>query len=719
MIYEGVQQQGRSRDRALAEVESFVRRNPHRTAACAIAVGVIVYMLYLYTRFPLPPGTDAGQWLAVSRFYLGENVPDGRSVATVPPVVPLILAVLSLLGGSTGAIAGIAVLCYGLIATLAYRLGERLTGEASGGLLSLVAVAVIQNQLFEFFAMGAFPQLLGIAGMGLALHALLGLAKRSEDSSEWLALAGGTALTLFSHTPSATVLIPVLALCVAYVYYSSNDRAAMQRRAIVTLGPVFALWAGFLFMNRDVIFGYAGVDAAYELKGPDKLVHIIWKDNTQRLVFMAGLAATAVLPFLIQDNQRKRLRGHPEVLLAIWTGGLIAIVAFAAARHTGTDYPRFIAYFVMPLGLAAAACVQSFKPNAAVVAALLVPVLLFGGHDAMRHFNTATRFYGVNERAESLNEVASWLDARPGNSGVIAGTRETKWLEALTGRDSLLYLPRIYITRPWEVERALEAEVVHRSSGGIETGRMLITANDGGQDFGKVFPDGVRVDLFSSGMYKNLMSLRDQTAAVNFIAYGATKKMSLGAMENRGTSAWEDASGKHLVTTFVAEDAPISVVRVVTADSIDQSTVLLEYYVGAPEGVRPDSVVIGTGESGGVEIKPGGSDTIYADLPAGEIVEVGVRTSWEGGALPPRDANPFLTWRKATMSLNVGQGERRVPYAALLDPLTILEHRNVRYIVDRDGDGAAFPIIRDLALEPVYSNSVYRVYEVPSDASSR
>src|SRR6185295_5444239 len=128
---------------------------------------------------------------------------------------------------------------------------------------------------------------------------------------------------------------------------------------------------------------------------------------------------------------------------------------------------RFIAYFIVPLGLGVAGGVHSFQPSRPTVMALLVPALLFAGYDSTQHFNTATRYYGMNDRADGLAAVSRWLDRSAADGGVIGGTRETKWLEALTGRDTLLYLPRIYITRKWEIERALQAEVVFRANGGI------------------------------------------------------------------------------------------------------------------------------------------------------------------------------------------------------------------------------------------------------------
>jgi hypothetical protein len=680
-------------------------------AALAVAAVMVAYMLHLYTRFALPPGTDSGQWLAVSRFYLSEHVPAGRSVATVPPVVPVVLAGFSLVTGTTGAIVAMAAVSYGALSLMAFNLGRRLCGSATAGLLAVVAIGVIQSQLFELFSMGAFPQISAVIGMAVALYALLALVRHPDDGREWLTLAGGVAVTLFSHTPSSTVLLPVLAICLLYVAWSSGDLRRVFRNALTTVGPVFALWCVFLIINRNDIFGYASVPAAYDLKGPQKLFDIVWKDNAQRIVFGAGLATVFSLPWLISEHSGRRIRGRPSVLLAIWTATLLAIVAATAYRHIGTDYPRFIAYFIVPLGLGAAACVHSFQPSRSMVIGILVPVLVFAGNDGFAYFDTATRFYGMNERSDDLTRVADWLNTA-GEGGVIGGTRETKWLEALTGRDSLLYLPRIYITRQSEIDRAIQAEVVFRANGGIETGHMLITANDGGQDYGKVFPTGVRVDVFAKGLYTHAFTLRDKTAEVTLSAFGR-EKLSLAQFRSGGTRAWHDASGEHLATTFTRADKRVSIVRVVSATDRDLTAVTVDYYIGTPPGVTPDSLRVGTGDTGSIEVRPGDTTFFYPMLSDGSFVEVEAKTSWLAGATPPQDANPFLVWRRATVRLDAGGGEQRTRYTQLYDPQTLLKDNSVRYIVDRNGDGASFPILRQLSLKPVYTNQEYSVYELP------
>ena len=70
------------------ELRRFAGRYWAELIAAAAVVGITLYLLMLFTRYPLPPGTDAGQWLTISRYYLGEHVPVGRTVSTVLPVVP-------------------------------------------------------------------------------------------------------------------------------------------------------------------------------------------------------------------------------------------------------------------------------------------------------------------------------------------------------------------------------------------------------------------------------------------------------------------------------------------------------------------------------------------------------------------------------------------------------------------------------------------------------
>ena len=92
----------------------------------------------------------------------------------------------------TLAIVVLAAFSYVAIGALSFLLGRRMTGdkEASGGLLAVVFVVAAQGELFDFFSMGAYPQLMGVIGMSVCLFALLTLAEeepRAGAGSRWRA----------------------------------------------------------------------------------------------------------------------------------------------------------------------------------------------------------------------------------------------------------------------------------------------------------------------------------------------------------------------------------------------------------------------------------------------------------------------------------------------------------------------------------------------------
>jgi hypothetical protein len=699
-----------------ASFEPWLRGFSRRYWAELLAVGAILFvtvcLLRLYTRYALPPGTDAGQWLAISRYYLGEHVPASRDVSTVPPLVPVALAALTIvLPSATQAIVVLAAACYVSLAGVAFLLGKRITGESSGGLLAVVFVSVAQGELFDYFSMGAYPQLVGVIGMSLCLLALLELADANASRQGWLMLAAGTAITLFSHTPSATVLLPVMLCCLAYIGRQSPDRVRLARNAALSLAPALVAWFVFLKLNGSVIFGYTNVAAAYDLKGPDKLIRNIWNDPNERLLYGAAIAAIAVMLLSARDAG---LRSARRMVLAVWIGALVAIIAASALRHANTDYPRFSAYLVVPVGIAVAAAAHHIARQPAVVAAIAVCVLALAGQHTMHGFDKATAFYGMSRNSDDLLATSDWLNTTGADGGITGGTREVKWLEALTGRDSLLFLPRIYITRPWEVDSAIAAEVVQRASAGVETGRFLATVNDGGQDSGKVFPVGMRVDVYHKGIYTNAFSLNDRDVRIEVAALGASQVVSLGTSERPVTTTYQDGLTHHLVTRYALPAQRMSVVRDVSADETMPRTLNVDYYIGTLPGVGPKSLNAGISRPDGspVQASVGGS-AFDATMFDDSTVPIDLTAEWAFLAAPPADADPALVWRKISMHFQVNGNEQRIDGVRTYDVRDVLASYGVRYLIDRDGDGAAFPIIRDQGLIPVYRNNEYRIYSVP------
>lgn len=697
------------------DLRAFARRRWAELLAAGVTACVVLYLLRLFTRYPLPPGTDAGQWLTISRYYLGEHVPVDRTVSTVPPVVPLALAALTMvLSDRTLAIVALAAASYVAIAGLAFLLGRRMTGDAAGGMLAIVLVAVAQGGLFDYFSMGAYPQLAGVVGMSACLLGLLRVAEDERDRRGWLVISGGTLLTMFSHTPSATVLLPVLACCLGWRLRVSDDRGRVVAACIVSLAPVLVVWCGFLLLNGSSIFGYANVAAAYDLKGPDKLFLGIWNDPNERLIYGATLIALG--GFLLSARDA-RLRAPRRTMLVIWIAATVALILASAARHTNTDYPRFAAYLVVPVGVAAAAAIHYLARNPAVIAAVAVCVAALAGQHSMYAFNRATSFYGMNANGAELTAAGDWLNANAQPGAITGGTREVKWLEALTGRDSLLYLPRIYITRPWEVDSAIAAEVLQRASAGVETGRFLATVNDGGEDSGHVFPVGLRVDVFHKGIYSNAFSLNDRDVKLALSAYGSTQEVALTSGSRPLTGTASEGATRHVYTYYALGAQKAEVIRDVSADNALPRTLQVDYYVGTINGVTPASLSLNITQPDGTSIVAAdGGSSFESTLFDGTQVPIDMTTGWERSAnlaLPP-NADGALVWRKISLRLQVNGSERRIDDTRVYDETSIFAQYGVRYVIDRDGDGAAFPLIRDRGLAPVYENDQYRIYDVAS-----
>ena len=57
-----------------------------------ITVGVLAGLAVMSALSPIAARGDYGQWLMTSRYYLGEGVPDYRTITALPPVVPLLIA---------------------------------------------------------------------------------------------------------------------------------------------------------------------------------------------------------------------------------------------------------------------------------------------------------------------------------------------------------------------------------------------------------------------------------------------------------------------------------------------------------------------------------------------------------------------------------------------------------------------------------------------------
>jgi hypothetical protein len=492
-----------------------------------------------------------------------------------------------------------------------------------------------------------------------------------------------------------------------YVLWSSPDRRALIWTGLRFLAPVGVAWVGFLSLNSDVIFGYASVDAAYDLKGPDRLWSTLWRGESQRIVLLAGAGALLAFPFV--ERGGRSLKSRPSLVVLLWTAGVATALLMAMLRQANTDYPRFLAYFMLPLGVALAALVQRFATSRGLTLAAAAPILILGAHATLETFDDASLFYGTNRTSDELVAAATWLDAYGTDGGVIAGTREGKWVQALTGRSALINLPRIHITRDWEIERAIDADIVMRANAGLEGGRLLATVNDGGQDYGSTYASGVRVDVYHKGMYTEAFRLDGRATTLTLERDGAIDGVALSSF-SRETGVSPGA----LTTELRSYSGDVEVVRVVSMSDDAPSTVEVDLFIGTRRGVTLHSVDVAQ-FGAAQQMREGDAferSRLIAPLFDGTQLPIEMETRWTDGSVRPRGGNPSLSWQKLTMTFTFPEGERRIDTIRTLDAREVLQGYGVRYIVDRDGDGASFPIIRRHVLTSVYENEEFRIYDV-------
>jgi hypothetical protein len=263
--------------------------------------------------------------------------------------------------------------------------------------------------------------------------------------------------------------------------------------------------------------------------------------------------------------------------------------------------------------------------------------------------------------------------------------------------------------RDWEVERALAADVVQRTSGAIETGRVMVRINDGGQDFGAVFLPGVRLDVYHHGLYDPVLELAHASTWIAYERGGESQLVRLSTILPSVTTA---VDGKAFVTHFGDRTDALSVVRTVEATPGNANSIGVRYHIRPAVDVELRSLQFNV-EGEQILVGEGSAPaTIESELFDGTIVPITVITSWDHGMAPPLAPPGEGEWQTLTIELRVPTGERRTDVTTFYDPVSILRGYGIRYIINRDGDGASYPLIRRYDLLPVHENADYKIYEL-------
>jgi hypothetical protein len=467
---------------------------------------------------------DYGQWLMAARPYLGLDIPSYRAAATVPPLVPAVLALVQQLTGDP--VAALRLLLALLVAGLggaAALAGAAFFRNAVAALLAAAGCLLLSDRFLDLFAFGG---LLQIAAVGFLVAAVAAL-QRAPDSAHswrwWLAGAFFAGLGALSHVGTAALLVAAVAavalLSVLRLELPWRQRVARLAPLAVALALVGAYWLVVLLPGAADL---AGNPASLQYRGPDRLAGALLEHPPTALIMLVGGAC--LLAGAVGELRARRL--GPWLALLAWTATSLAALGAAIVDGAATDYPRFATPLLAPLVVAAAGAAKLAIDRVAARLAPLSPVttqqvlalmiatavVVVAAPLAVAGFRGSVAGYRLADM-HGLQQAASWVDHNlPADVTVLATAREAKWVEGLTGRAALFSNPIRYSFRPAEWQRSLAADTLLRGNSALVNEFFFVRFVDG--DAAAVAPRQLAIAANHGGEFVDLFSTVPATTAV-------------------------------------------------------------------------------------------------------------------------------------------------------------------------------------------------------------
>src|SRR5438874_6339269 len=154
-----------------------------------LTLAVVAGIGFVSAITPISGRGDFGQWLMTSRYYLGQEVPSYRVVTDLPPLVPVLLALIRI-GIQDPAIAlqTLNILILLGLALSFFAAGTVLLEDPMGGLLSAVVAFLATDRFLELAAFGGLLQSAAILFINLVLAAFARAGTVTERSTRWWTL---------------------------------------------------------------------------------------------------------------------------------------------------------------------------------------------------------------------------------------------------------------------------------------------------------------------------------------------------------------------------------------------------------------------------------------------------------------------------------------------------------------------------------------------------
>jgi len=392
------------------------------------------------------PGLDEGNWLAFGHALLGRTgaLPDGIPLFTVPPLVPLLMALADALVGPMAAAKTVALISMGGIYLATYAVSRR-GGLSMGSALTAATLLSVSSAVLEPVAFGGYPQNVAFAGLLVAAWGASSYLSSGQSRDAWVA-GGGMAIAATSH--HMYFLITIAAVCVVWLIWMverpPRDEVIEKTRRLAIAG----LPALIAYIPTATALLRSSYEAPVNASGADYVASItyVFPDPTWLWVAVAGSG----IVYLVGST---RLSGPlARLALALVVFPLLPFAVTSEARLL----PPMIAGGLIGFGMAldhlrdlpSRVGVSAFAAAAVAVAALMFV--------ADRRAEIAFGYFSAVD--ELMLQSATWVDEH--TDGHVAVRTDYRgwpvgwWYRGLVGGDVLVGSDERWVAFAEEVEGA-------------------------------------------------------------------------------------------------------------------------------------------------------------------------------------------------------------------------------------------------------------------------
>ena len=501
------------------------RARPDLLALLLIAGAVA----FIVGRMPIDGRGDYGQWLMTSRYYLGQDVPDYRTITALPPLIPFLLAGTRLLLPDPGTALQTfnVALLLALIGSI-YFVATSVFEERLAGVFAVALAFLVSDRYLELFAFGGLLQAGALVFTLLSVGALMQAGRGTAAARAWWGLGTlSLALAALSHVGTGLLAVPVC-LVVGMTSAIRSARVA-ERRGVQPAKRRRAMraWLGALVIPLAVLVywvlvllpasgEYISNPASLNYRGPDRLIKAL--ESYWPTIVVIGAGAGFLVIGAVRDLLHRRL--GPFLVVAAWTVAAWSTLLVSIATNTSTDYPRFATPLLAPLVVAGAggllwiarwltASIAARAPAARRVdlrLGLLAAVCLMAPLGFQKYAGHV-RFYQPLDAA-GLSSVGTWLNEElTDGQTVVAPVREGKWIEGVTGQAAVFSQPVRYTFRASERERSLVADSIVKSTMALASHEFFLKFSQGASDGKETVPRGLIIGANHRGEFLDLLRI--------------------------------------------------------------------------------------------------------------------------------------------------------------------------------------------------------------------